>query len=118
MEMGKEIRRLRINRGLTQEALADALNVSPQTVSKWECGNSMPDVQMLPEIAVFFGVTIDHLFTMSPEQQMERIENHVYSSGLIGEAEVRQIEQQLQNFAENQEHEGKAKTLLAVLYNH
>lgn len=35
MEMGKEIRRLRNNRGLTQEALAAALNVSAQTVSKW-----------------------------------------------------------------------------------
>ena len=52
MEMGKEIRRLRNDRGLTQEALAAALNVTAQTVSKWECGNSVPDVQLLPEIAV------------------------------------------------------------------
>ncbi len=75
MEMGKEIRRLRNARGLTQEALAAALNVSPQTVSKWECGNTVPDVQLLPEIAVYFGITIDQLFAMTPEQQMERIEN-------------------------------------------
>ena len=40
MEMGKEIRRLRNDRGLTQEALAAALNVTAQTVSKWECGVS------------------------------------------------------------------------------
>jgi transcriptional regulator with XRE-family HTH domain len=59
MEMGKEIRRLRNDRGITQEALAAALNVTAQTVSKWECGNSIPDVQLLPEIAVFFGVSID-----------------------------------------------------------
>ena len=118
MEMGKVIRRLRTNRGLTQEALAAALNVSPQTVSKWECGNSVPDVQLLPEIAVYFGITIDQLFAMTPEQQMERIENHIYSSGLFGEAEERQIEQQLCAFAERPEHEGRAKTLLAVLYNH
>ena len=57
MEMGREIRRLRTARGLTQEALAAALNVTAQTVSKWECGTSVPDVQMLPEIAVFFGIT-------------------------------------------------------------
>ena len=69
MEMGKEIRRLRSSRGLTQEALAAALNVTAQTVSKWECGNSVPDVQLLPELAVFFGVSIDQLFAMSPEQQ-------------------------------------------------
>ena len=118
MEMGKEIRRLRINRGLTQEALAAALNVSPQSVSKWECGNSAPDVQMLPEIAVFFGVTIDQLFAMTPEQQMERIENHIYSCGMISETEERQIEQQLRLFAENRKQEGQAKTLLTKLYNH
>ena len=118
MEMGKEIRRLRTNRGLTQEGLASALNVSPQTVSKWECGSSMPDIQMLPEIAVYFGITIDQLFAMSPQQQMERIENRIYSIGLFIEAEVRQIEQELQTFANDQKHEGQAKTLLAKLYNH
>ena len=45
MELGKEIRRLRNDRGLTQEALACALNVSPQTVSKWECGSSSYTLQ-------------------------------------------------------------------------
>ena len=54
--------------GITQEALAEALNVTAQTVSKWERGTSMPDVQMLPEIAVYFGVTIDQLFAMAPAQ--------------------------------------------------
>ena len=107
-EIGREIRRLRTDRGLTQEALATALNVSPQTVSKWERGNSVPDVQLLPELAVFFGVTIDQLFAMTPQQQMERIENHIYASGVIGEAEERQIEQQLRAFAESPEHGGRA----------
>ena len=118
MELGKEIHRLRLSRGITQEALAEALNVTAQTVSKWERGTSMPDVQMLPQIAVFFGVTIDQLFAMAPEQQMERIENRIYSQGLFDEAEKRQIERQLNAFAENPEHEGRARLLLAVLYNH
>ena len=117
MEMGKEIRRLRNDRGLTQEALAAALNVTAQTVSKWECGNSIPDVQLLPEIAVYFGVSIDQLFAMSPEQQMERIENHIYARGLFSEAEERQLVQQLTAFAEKPDYEGRAKTLLAKLYN-
>nr|MCR5072779.1 helix-turn-helix domain-containing protein [Clostridiales bacterium] len=81
MEMGKEIRRLRMDRGLTQEALANALNVTAQSVSKWECGTSVPDVQLLPEIAVYFGVTIDQLFAMDPEQQMERIDNYICDHG-------------------------------------
>ena len=118
MEMGKEIRRLRNDRGLTQEALAAALNVSPQTVSKWECGNSVPDVQMLPEIAVYFGVTIDQLFAMTPEQQMERMENHIYDSGLIDSGEEQQLIRQIHAFAENPKQEGQAKTLLTKLYNH
>ncbi len=117
MEMGKEIRRLRNGRGLTQEGLAAALNVTAQTVSKWECGNSVPDVQMLPQIAVYFGVSIDQLFAMTPEQQMERIENRIYDRGLFDEAEQRQLEAQLRAFGEKPELKGQAELLLAKLYN-
>ena len=117
MEMGKEIRRLRNDRGLTQEGLAAALNVTAQTVSKWECGNSVPDVQMLPQIAVYFGVSIDQLFAMTPEQQMERIENRIYDRGLFDEAEQRQLEAQLRAFGEKPELKGQAELLLAKLYN-
>ena len=117
VEIGKEIRRLRNARGLTQEALAMALHVTAQTVSKWECGNSVPDVQLLPEIAVYFGVTIDQLFAMTPEQQMDRIENHIYACGIFDEAEMRQMEQQLNTFLEKPEYEGKAQLLLTKLYN-
>ena len=117
MEMGKEIRRLRLDRGLTQEALAAALNVSAQTVSKWECGNSVPDVQLLPEIAIYFGVSIDQLFAMSPAQQMERIENRIYDRGLFDETEQRQIEAQLRVFAEDPANVGRTELLLTKLYN-
>ena len=118
MEMGKEIRRLRTDRGLTQEALASALHVTAQTVSKWECGTSFPDVQMLPEIAVFFGVTIDRLFAMTPEQELERLENHIAGSGLLSESETRRIKQQLRAIAENPVHAGRALTILTGLFNH
>ncbi len=117
MEMGKEIRRLRMDRGLTQEALADALNVTAQTVSKWECGNSIPDVQLLPEIAIFFGVTIDQLFAMTAEQQMDRIENRICTRGMFDEAEERQIAQTLTEMAEKPELSGRAFLLLTKLYN-
>ena len=118
MEMGKEIRRLRTDRGLTQEALASALHVTAQTVSKWECGTSFPDVQLLPEIAVFFGVSIDRLFAMTPEQELERLENHIVGSGLLSEGETRRIEQQLRAIAENPAHAGRALTILTGLFNH
>ena len=118
MEMGKEIRRLRTDRGLTQEALASALHVTAQTVSKWECGTSFPDVQLLPEIAVFFGVSIDRLFAMTPEQELERLENHIAGSGLLSERETRRIEQQLRAIAEDPAHAGRALTILTGLFNH
>jgi len=118
MEMGKEIRRLRTDRGLTQEALAAALNVTAQTVSKWERGGSIPDVQLLPEIAVFFGVTVDRLFAMTPEQQLDRLDNRIEAHGLFREAEERQIEQELRAIAEDPALAGRAELLLAVLYNH
>ena len=117
MEMGKEIRRLRQNRGLTQEALAAAFNVSAQTVSKWECGNSVPDVSLLPEIAIYFGVSIDQLFAMTPAQQMERIENRIYDRGMFDETEQRQIEAQLRVFAEDPANVGRTELLLTKLYN-
>ena len=117
MDMGKEIRRLRNDRGLTQEALAAALNVTAQTVSKWERGNSLPDVQLLPEIAVYFGVSIDRLFAMTPEQELERIENHIYDRGLFDEAEQRQLEQQLHTIGENPDYAGRAELMLTKLYN-
>ncbi len=118
MEMGKEIRRLRDDRGITQEALAKALNVTPQTISKWERGTSMPDVGMLPKIAVYFGVTIDQLFAMDPEQQLERIENRIYSHGLFDEAEERQLEKQLNDLSSQPDLEGRAQIMLTKLYNH
>ena len=118
MEMGKEIRRLRTDRGITQEALADALKVTAQTVSKRECGTSMPDVQLLPEIAVYFGVTIDQLFAMTPRQQMERMGNRIDDHGLFHEAEERQMEMLLKTFAEDAELAGQADLLLTKLYNH
>ena len=59
LNFGQNIKRLRRARDLTQEALADALGVSAQSVSKWECAYGYPDITQLPAIANFFGVTVD-----------------------------------------------------------
>lgn len=60
--MGNKIRMLRKNKGMTQEELAEALAVSAQAVSKWETHLSVPDVELLPVIARYFGITMDELF--------------------------------------------------------
>lgn len=58
----QNLRRLRSEKGLTQEQLANLLGVSPQSVSRWECGNTLPDVMLLPELARLYGVTVDDLY--------------------------------------------------------
>ena len=60
--IGTTIAALRREKGLTQDALAAQLGVSAQAVSKWENGLSCPDILMLPEIAEYFGVSVDALF--------------------------------------------------------
>ena len=55
MILADKIVRLRKKNGWSQEELAQKMNVSRQAVSKWENGNTMPDVTMIPAIASFFG---------------------------------------------------------------
>lgn len=62
MKLGENIRALRLRKRLTQEQVAQKLGVTYQAVSKWENDTNTPDIALLPEIAAFFGVTIDALF--------------------------------------------------------
>lgn len=62
MNIGTNIARLRREHGMTQEALAEVIGVSAQTISKWENTTTYPDVALLPVIADVFGVTIDVLY--------------------------------------------------------
>ena len=63
IRIGDNIKRLRTQRKVTQEQLAEALNVSSVAVSKWERGETMPDIALLPKLAYFFQVTIDELMS-------------------------------------------------------
>ncbi len=69
MLLGNKIAELRKEKGMTQEALANALGVSNQAVSKWEANQSCPDIQLLPQIADFFGVSLDSLFGREVHQE-------------------------------------------------
>ncbi len=61
MTIGNNIKRLRINKGVTQEQLGEALGVSSQAVSKWENESALPDILTLPRLAEYFGISIDEL---------------------------------------------------------
>ena len=61
----KNLKRFRIAKNMTQEQAAEALGISTQTVSRWECNTTLPDVTILPKIASLYCVTIDDLYRES-----------------------------------------------------
>ena len=61
------LRKARLDRGFTQESLGEALNMSPQAVSKWERGECMPDAALLPKLADILGLSLDRLFGRKTE---------------------------------------------------
>lgn len=60
-DIGKRISELRKKSGMTQMALAQMLDVSDRTVSKWETGQGYPDITIFPKLSALFGVSIDYL---------------------------------------------------------
>ena len=68
LNLGSKIRELRVRDGCTQEALAEALGLTSQAVSRWEAGGSYPDMEIIPSIANYFGVSIDELFGYDNER--------------------------------------------------
>lgn len=58
----ENLRRLRLAKGYTQEQLAEKMGVSAQSVSRWECGTTLPDVLQLPDLARLYGSTVEELF--------------------------------------------------------
>ena len=116
VQIGGKIKTLRLAKSMTQEQLAQKLMVSPQAVSKWENGAAMPDIQLLPELSVTLGVTIDALFSMTDESRMERIENMIWDERFIAEADFKAEEAFLKDKCIEPEHRAKATLLLAELY--
>lgn len=60
-KIGGFLKALRSERGLTQEQLAEKLNVSERSISRWETGRNLPDIGMLAELADFFAVSIPEI---------------------------------------------------------
>ena len=68
MEFNNKLYELRKQKGFSQEELANRLNVSRQTVSKWEVGDSTPDMEKLVAMSDLFGISLDELvLDKSPE---------------------------------------------------
>ena len=72
---GMVIRQLREQKNLTQAALADRLDVSPKTVSKWETGKGLPDISLLEPLAAALDVSLSELLSGSPVRNQNRSGN-------------------------------------------
>lgn len=118
MELTNKLRSLRTLRGVTQEALAGALGVSPQAVSKWERGAAMPDISLLPELSVYFGVSMDELFGLTEEKELDRIQNMLWDRRLLSPHEMEQAERWLDEKIAAGYRAADCHRLKADLYNH
>ena len=72
VRIGAFIKELRKEKGLTQEQLAESLNVSGRTVSRWETGVNMPDISLLVELAEFYDVSVPEV--INGERKSEKME--------------------------------------------
>lgn len=74
LNFSDNIVRLRRQKKITQEELADFIGVTKASVSKWETGQSMPDIMILPKLASFFDTSIDELIGYEPQLSKEQIQ--------------------------------------------
>ena len=118
MEIGNQIRQLRLRRGITQEEMAKHFGITAQAVSKWERGTAAPDIGMLPGLSAYFGVTIDELFALSDETRMDRIQNMLWDVRYLNPADVENERQFLLEKARREPENGRPHELLADLENH
>lgn len=72
MTIGEQIQNIRIGKGLTQERLAELLQVSRQSVSKWELGQSVPDVEKIIRMSELFDVSTDTLLLRKEQARREK----------------------------------------------
>ena len=75
MSFGSTIKRLRKERSLTQDQLANLLNVTPQAVSRWETNAAMPDISLLIPLANVFNVSTDTLLEVDVQKNEEHIQD-------------------------------------------
>ena len=77
MTIGANIKRLRTAKNITQEQLSAAMNVTCAAVSKWERGETYPDITLLQPLAYFFGITIDELMGYNQEKIQAEIDEAI-----------------------------------------
>ncbi len=118
MSIGKKIKELRGQKGLTQEKLAAALNVTPQAVSKWENETALPDITLLPALSVCFGVRIDDFFALNDTDRPQRIESMIEREDFLAREELDTARHFLEERIAADPADARSLRTLAALYNH
>lgn len=77
LSIGENLKRLRRERDMTQEELSTVLGVSYQSVSRWENGTCYPDLELLPAIADFFGISVDQLLGVNQALEQQRVDQYL-----------------------------------------
>ena len=77
LNIGTQIRYLRREKDITQEEFAEILGVSYQSVSRWENNTCYPDIELLPTIADFFGITVGHLMGLDEAAERDKVAKYV-----------------------------------------
>lgn len=75
LSIGANIKRIRLERNLTQEEVATHLGISFQSISKWERGDSYPDIEMLPVLANYFRLSIDEMLGVSEQEKKSKYDD-------------------------------------------
>ena len=106
MDIGNKIKKLRKQRGITQEQLAESIGVSFQAVSKWENNIALPDIILAPILAGYFSVSMDELFDFNLKEMECAVKNIADEASKCRESnpsESRQIlEEGLRKYPENE----------------
>ena len=97
IKVGAFLKELRKGHGLSQEQLADKFNVSSRSVSRWENGNTMPDISIMIELADFYDVDIRDL--LRGERKSEKMEENLKET-LRGERKSEKMEENLKETLE------------------
>lgn len=90
INIGDNLKRLRLQKGLTQEQLAEDFGVSPQAVSRWENNTSCPDITLLPGLAIFYDTSVDAIVGMDAirrDQALNRIHGEINDLVISGQTE-------------------------------
>ena len=115
----KNLKRFRVAKNLTQEQAAEAIGVSTQTISRWECNTTLPDVTLLPKIAALYCVTIDDLY----KETSLAYDNYAQRLGSVFEASLKpedflRAEMEYRKLLKSTEYTTEDLRLYGILYQH